>query len=105
MPNPENPLPNRHWIERCVNCGYAKTYIEDQHRTECSYCGKKESFKNYEIAIPLAFRTDLSPGKDAREDEDVFFSVSSSGSCTYLTEYFLYYLIKSSSWGSDGVQS
>jgi acylphosphatase len=27
------------------------------------------------------------------------------GSCTYLTEYFLYYLIKSSSWGSDGVQS
>ena len=77
-PNPENPLPSRHWIERCVNCGYAKTYIEDQHRTECSYCGKKESFKNYEIATPLAFRTDLSPGRDAREDEDVFFSISSS---------------------------
>lgn len=80
MPSQEDPLPSRHWIERCLNCGYARTYEGNQHKNGCSYCGMPagELFKNYQIAVPLGFRTDLSPGRDAKEEEDVFFGIPSS---------------------------
>lgn len=75
IPSQDNPLPSRYWIVRCLNCGFACTYNEEHQQTECSYCGTPNGpqFKNYQIAIPLGFRTDFSDGKDAKEGDDVFF--------------------------------
>ena len=30
-------------------------------------------YSQFEIAVPLAFRTDFSPGKDAKEDSDISY--------------------------------
>jgi len=69
-----DPLPRRIWIERCMKCGKMVTHESQQCTTECSNCGEPDEqyFKCYWAAIPLAFRTDLSNGKDAKEWGDIF---------------------------------
>lgn len=89
MPRHDEPLPSRYWITRCINCGHACTYGEKHYQTECSNCGMPEGpfFKNYWIAVPLAFRTDLSYGKDAKEEEDIFFGVPASIAESSVSEF------------------
>ncbi|MDP7980345.1 DEAD/DEAH box helicase [Bacillus sp. WLY-B-L8] len=74
-----NPLPdlNRHLIARCSNCGYMKV---DEQTEECKNCGMPEggNFKAYRVAIPLAFRTDLSEGVNAKEEDWTFTGTPSS---------------------------
>ena len=45
----------------------------------CPGCGQPHDenniFAQYQIVTPQAFRTDLSPGRDAKEEEDVLFGV------------------------------
>ncbi|TKH04819.1 DEAD/DEAH box helicase [Peribacillus simplex] len=74
----EDPLPerNRYKIVYCPNCGYMKV---NENLEECYNCGKSIEKKNkYNVAIPLAFRTDYSKGKDAREEEGVISGAPSS---------------------------
>ena len=48
----------------CPHCGYPKT--------------NEGIFKEFQIAVPQAFRTDLSRGEDAKEDESVMYGIPSS---------------------------
>lgn len=76
----DNPLPKRMWMSRCLRCGTIQPNIQQQPETECNYCGETEGqyFKNYWVTVPLAFRTDLSRGMDAKDGEDIHFGVPSS---------------------------
>ncbi|AOT71906.1 DEAD/DEAH box helicase [Geosporobacter ferrireducens] len=78
-PAPGNPL-SKKWMQRCRICNNVKTSDEKSDDNFCSYCGYPEDgkgFVQFQIAIPQAFRTDLSHGEDAKEDTDVFVGVPS----------------------------
>jgi len=79
-PISDNPLPMRIWVVRCLKCGDIQTHDREHPVTECEYCGESRGqyFKGYWIAVPLAFRTDLSWGKDAKEGGDILYGVPAS---------------------------
>jgi ATP-dependent helicase YprA (DUF1998 family) len=72
-----DPFSMRRWMVRCLNCG--NLLLSDQERpvTECENCGEPvgPNFRSYWAAVPLAFRTDLSGGKDAKEEADILYGV------------------------------
>jgi len=72
-PSSSDPLAYQHWMLRCLNCGK----VVMQKGYECDYCGTQNGdpkLKSYEIATPSGFRTDLSKGKSAKE-EDAYFGM------------------------------
>jgi len=77
----DNPLPFRRWIQRCKQCGYTATSGQKPSDTMCPNCGQAEDsghlYSQVPIAVPLAFRTDLSRGKDAKEDMDIMYGIPS----------------------------
>jgi Lhr-like helicase len=78
----DNPLPYRLWLQRCRTCGYTATNINQQHVTSCPQCNQQmddeSSFVEYQIATPIAFRTNLTHGDDAMDDNDIRFSIPSA---------------------------
>jgi len=79
-PVSDNPLPMRVWVVRCLKCGGIQTHDREHPVTECEYCGEPggQYFKGYWVAVPLAFRTDLSRGKDAKEGGDILYGIPAS---------------------------
>jgi len=79
-PVTDDPLPMRIWVVRCLKCGDIQTHDQEHPVTECDYCGESggQYFKGYWVAVPLAFRTDLSQGKDAKEGGDILYGVPAS---------------------------
>lgn len=81
-PLQEDPLPFRRWMQRCKVCGFTVSKLEQTNPTKCSNCDipadERNLFSEFQIATPHAYRTDLSRGKDASEDEEVWFSIPSS---------------------------
>lgn len=73
----EDPLPYKRWMLRCKKCGQTSTHsMEDEPFVdECPQChypaGEDLVFTKFKIATPQAFRTDLTRGKDAKEDESI----------------------------------
>lgn len=69
-----NPLVGRMRLARCKKCGYNSTE-DGKHSEACPQCGypkdKEIGFNEFEIATPLAFRTDFTAGKDKKEDFDM----------------------------------
>jgi len=70
----EDPLPYRRNMARCAKCGFVEVRVGKINSTNCQNCGEEIGayFKIFEIATPQAFRTDFSPGRDAKEDEPYF---------------------------------
>ena len=70
----EDPLPYRRNMARCAKCGFVDVRVGKINSTNCQNCGEEIGayFKIFEIATPQAFRTDFSPGRDAKEDEPYF---------------------------------
>lgn len=69
---PGGPLPYKRWMQRCKKCGKTITMVTEPEERACPQCGcDDEEFKNYLVAVPKAFRTDLSFGADAKEDENI----------------------------------
>ena len=93
-PVSDDPLPMRIWMVRCMKCGYIQTHDRQHLAVECECCGESEGqyFKGYWVAVPLAFRTDLSRGKNAKVREDIFYGVPAS-------------VAESSCWGFSPVRS
>ncbi len=68
-----DPLPYRRWMQLCKACGYAKTTQEKSDPIECENCHEpisSEYFREFQIATPEAYRTDLSRGTDAPKDKE-----------------------------------
>ncbi|NIA10743.1 MAG: DEAD/DEAH box helicase, partial [Nitrospiraceae bacterium] len=68
------------WMVRCLRCGNIIVSDLQHSETECKYCETPQGpyFKSYLAAVPLAFRTDLSRGKDAREGGDILYGIPTS---------------------------
>ncbi len=74
-PTEPDPLPGRRWMLRCERCHFTRTADDEPPDAFCPQCGcaKDEPvpFRVYEFAVPLAFRTSLGPGGDAKEEEEL----------------------------------
>ena len=75
--NSADPFSFRTWYQRCKSCGYAKTDQTYNSDHICPECAQPEDdsglYKQFEIAVPVAFRTNFSRGSDAKDEGDVFF--------------------------------
>jgi len=71
-PVSQDPLSGNLWLTRCKSCGYNKTEAQQQQYDSCPYCGEppneNNDFTQFQIVTPLAFRTSLTDGEDAKED-------------------------------------
>ena len=78
----EDPLPYRRWFQHCKSCGFTSTSEEMEPAEFCPGCGitqdENRAFVQYQIVTPQAFRTDLSSGNDAKEEENVHFGIPSA---------------------------
>ena len=78
-PFSETPLPFRRWVDWCKACGHMRTTLQEEPREHCPHCGHPrgadECYRQFEIVVPRAFRTDLTRGADAKEDENLMFSI------------------------------
>lgn len=81
-PATENPLPAKRWMARCRRCYYTTTSLELIQQQFCPECGcgiqDNPGFRVFPIVTPLAFRTDLGPGEDAKGDSEFAFTGSGS---------------------------
>jgi DEAD/DEAH box helicase domain-containing protein len=75
VPTQTDPLPGRRWMSRCQRCHYTRTADIEPTDRECPecHCGIDESpaFRVFQFAVPLAFRTSLGPGRDAKDEEEL----------------------------------
>ncbi|PXF58925.1 MAG: DEAD/DEAH box helicase [Candidatus Methanogaster sp.] len=78
-PVADDPFSTR-WMVRCLRCGNIIVSDIQHSETECKYCETPQGpyFKSYLAAVPLAFRTNLSHGKDAREGGDILYGIPTS---------------------------
>src|SRR5262249_55419825 len=69
-----DPLAGRRWMQRCEQCHFTKTSDDEPNDAVCPQCGcardDKPAFRIFRFAVPQAFRTSLSPGKDAKEEDE-----------------------------------
>ena len=70
-----DPLPFRRWVHWCKACGHMRTADLEEPRDHCPHCGHPRDddgcYREFQIVVPQAFRTDLTRGSDAKEDENV----------------------------------
>jgi len=68
------------WMVRCLRCGNIIVSDLQHFETECKYCKTPQGpyFKSYLAAVPLAFRTNLSRGKDAKEGGYSLYGIPTS---------------------------
>lgn len=72
-PAPGDPLEWRRWMARCEQCFDAPPVTEQRPTTDrCGNCGAgpedNPPFRVFQIVVPSAFRTNFSPGDDAKDD-------------------------------------
>jgi hypothetical protein len=75
VPSGADPLPEQRWMRRCESCHFTRTADDRPDDSFCPDCGRAmdepHPFRVYEFAVPLAFRTTLGPGEDAKEEDDL----------------------------------
>ena len=87
VPAGEQPLSERQWMLRCSRCQNTVTSNEQLNYTNCPNCGAQEQslcqkneqgFRIFQWAVPLAFRTSLSRGKDAKDEGELIIAGAGS---------------------------
>jgi Lhr-like helicase len=80
VPAENDPLSSRKWMLRCQRCQHTETSDNEFENTVCPKCGAipEQGFKVFKWAVPLAFRTSLNYGTDAKEEHDVLISGAGS---------------------------
>lgn len=70
------PFYNERWMIRCKACGNIETRQSPPTEDECAYCGEPLSNPEnvFPIKSPKAYRTDLSRGRDSKENTDILLS-------------------------------
>lgn len=77
------PFSLNRWFVRCRACGFFETYT-DEKKTEmdeqnefecCPFCSNTDKFQApYKLKSPIAYRTNLSPGSDSKDDSEFLLS-------------------------------
>jgi Lhr-like helicase len=74
IPADSVPVAGRKWMARCGSCHWNETYQAKPELATCPNCGRGPTedppFSVFEVVVPVAFRTDLSRGTDAKEDAE-----------------------------------
>lgn len=74
------PVSDRQWMLRCQRCQHTATSHTKFEDTICPKCGAtdEQGFRVFQWAVPLAFRTSINPGSDAKEEYDVLITGAGS---------------------------
>jgi DEAD/DEAH box helicase domain-containing protein len=82
-PAVQDPLSWRRWMARCEQCHFTRTFDAEPLDQNCPECGSglqdDPGFRVFRIGVPLAFRSSLGPGEDAKEDSE-FLLTTGAGS-------------------------
>lgn len=72
----DSPFYNERWMIRCTNGHIDSSYDDRPEINECPECGAFLSYpeNKFPIKSPLAYRTNLSEGKDSKEFSDLIHS-------------------------------
>jgi len=73
-------LSQRNWMLRCSRCQFTQTSDREFPDEVCPNCAatEDEGFRIFQWAVPLAFRTSLSRGSDARDEDELIVAVAGS---------------------------
>ena len=79
-PASEQPLSSRKWMLRCQRCQCTETSESPITHTECPNCQAtaEQGLRIFQWAVPLAFRTSLNAGVDAKAEYDILISGAGS---------------------------
>lgn len=79
-PASEQPLSSRKWMLRCQRCQCTETAESPITYTECPNCQAtaEQGLRIFQWAVPLAFRTSLNAGVDAKAEYDILISGAGS---------------------------
>ncbi|PSB28254.1 DEAD/DEAH box helicase, partial [filamentous cyanobacterium Phorm 46] len=74
------PLSDRQWMLRCQRCQHTDTSKTIFEHTVCPKCGAtdEQGFRVFQWAVPLAFRTSLNRGADAKDEYDALITGAAS---------------------------
>jgi len=74
------PLSDRKWMLRCQRCQHTATSNTIFEDTICPKCGatEEQGFRVFQWAVPLAFRTSINPGSDAKDEYDLLITGAGS---------------------------
>ncbi|XZN93673.1 MAG: DEAD/DEAH box helicase [Microcoleus sp.] len=74
------PLSDRKWMLRCQRCQHTDTSKITFEDTICPKCAAtdEQGFRVFQWAVPLAFRTSLNPGADAKDEYDALITGAAS---------------------------
>jgi Lhr-like helicase len=81
-PTEADPLVGRRWMIRCETCHFTQPRDDEPVDTFCPNCGavrdEPYGLRIFRFAVPLAFRTNLGRGSDARDESEVIVAGASS---------------------------
>jgi hypothetical protein len=77
----DSPFLWQRWLSKCGRCHYAMTTETAPGNPNCPQCASPRvdvggSYSAFLARVPTAFRTDLSEGEDAKEDDDIVIAGS-----------------------------
>ena len=73
--NDESPFYLNRWMIHCQNCGYLRTSDNEPELQSCPECNiSNDSFSIFKLKSPVAYRTNLSKGKDIKENSEITLS-------------------------------
>ena len=75
-----NPLPEKHWMLRCLKCHHAEEVEEEIENPVCPNCQASvdEGARCFRVVVPASFRTNYERGTDAAGEVEFDFSGISS---------------------------
>jgi len=76
----DEPMSDRKWMLRCQRCQHTATSNTKFEDTICPICvaTDEQGFRVFQWAVPLAFRTSINPGADAKQEYDVLITGAGS---------------------------
>ena len=76
----DEPLSAPKWMLRCQRCQHTKTSDNQIDYIVCPECQatNEQGFRIFQWAVPLAFRTSLNPGADAKDEYEILISGAGS---------------------------
>jgi len=69
-----SPFYNERWMVRCRQCNHISTQKERPENPVCPVCGETVTIDAFVIKSPLAYRSNLTAGKDSKDNTDIILS-------------------------------
>lgn len=70
----DSPFYNERWMARCRQCNFIATQKNEPEERICEVCGETERIEIFQIKSPVAYRTNLTAGKDSKDNTEIILS-------------------------------